>query len=253
MIKNLSLVEEAGKIVFPEFRGERVYMLPFTVANGLPEHLSHWQNTVDGMLDGVDVDPQQDIYLMIDQKYVSQHQMHRRPGIHVDGYWIPNLYAHGQPHGSHNTPTPPSPTYGGHNADFPRRSHHDPIIERPSSGHNADFPRRSHVDPIQSPNSITPKRRFSGNQEYLEWPAEALILASNIQASRAWNGFYDGEPLPGGDCDHIDVSNLEEIILKPDTVYRGNVTMLHQSLPMPFDGYRTLVRLNVPGWTPKLH
>lgn len=247
MIKNLSLVQEAGKVIFPEFRNERIYMLPFTVKHGLPQELSHWQKTVDAMLDGVDVDPQQDIYLMVDQKYVTQNEMHRRPGIHVDGYWIPSLNAHGGG-GSHNIPTPS----GTHNTGFPRESHHAPIIEKPSGAHSNGFPRNSHHDPIQSPNS-TPKKRLSGNQEYLDWAPEALILASNIQASRAWNGLYDGEPLVGGDCSHIDVSGLEEILLKPDTVYRGNVTMLHQSLPMPFSGYRTLVRLNVPGWTPKLH
>jgi hypothetical protein len=44
---------------------------------------------------------------------------------------------------------------------------------------------------------------------------------------------------------------MDEIILDSGRVYAGNVTMLHESIPVPFDCLRTLVRLNVPGWTPQ--
>lgn len=36
----------------------------------------------------------------------------------------------------------------------------------------------------------------------------------------------------------------------PVKAYAGNVSMLHESMPLPTDTLRTLVRINVPGWSP---
>ena len=55
----------------------------------------------------------------------------------------------------------------------------------------------------------------------------------------------------GGDYSHLDLGQLEEVILQPGRVYAGNVSMLHETLPVTQACTRTLVRLNVPGWTPK--
>lgn len=82
---------------------------------------------------------------------------------------------------------------------------------------------------------------------------EALILASDVSASRAMKGTFTGQVGEGGDCSHIDVSTLEEVLLLAGKVYAGNVTMLHESLPVSVDTQRTLVRLSVPGWSPELH
>lgn len=223
-MKNLSFVKEAGLVEFPEFQGERVYMLPFTRKSGLPSHLNRWSKTVSMLLEGVDVSTDQDIYLMIDQKEVRAGQMHRRGGVHIDGYWNPSLSAHT---GCHCTGR-----HGGH-----RISAHTGI-----HGTHMTVQREMNI------------KDSAGNMVvYDEWPSEALILASNVEACRAWNGLYDGVVGEGGDCSHVNLSEMEEIILKPHTSYHGNVTMLHESLPMPFDCQRTLVRLNVPGWTPSLN
>ncbi len=238
-VQNLSYVESGTPIIFPEFRGERVYMLPFYKKTGLPSHLKHWQKTIDMMLDDVDTDDV--VYLMIDQGIVKANEYHRRPGVHVDGYWIPSLQAHGTTSSSHYTPS------NSHRQ--PTRTHHTPIVD--NGGHNV--PSTHNTPIVDNGGHITPvrRKRMSSNEEYLDWPAEGLILASNVSASRAWNGIYQGEPNKGGDCSHINLSSLEEVILLPNISYRGNVTMLHESLPLSQDTKRTLVRLNVPGWNPK--
>src|SRR5512144_898315 len=96
----LSSVQQRGAVRFPEFIGERVYMREFNPRNGLPKDLARWQGTVDAMLDGVDAPGS--VFIMIDQGEVKAGQFHRRPGVHVDGYWIPAIHAHGEPRPHHN-------------------------------------------------------------------------------------------------------------------------------------------------------
>lgn len=80
---------------------------------------------------------------------------------------------------------------------------------------------------------------------------EALILASDVSASRALTGEFTGTPGDGGDFSHLDLSGLSPRVLEAGQVYAGNVTMLHESLPVQQDTPRTLVRLSVPGWEPR--
>lgn len=82
---------------------------------------------------------------------------------------------------------------------------------------------------------------------------EALILASDVSACRALVGEYTGEIGDGGDCSHMDLTALASVRLASGYAYAGNVTMLHESLPVSVNTRRTLVRLNVPGWTPSVH
>lgn len=77
---------------------------------------------------------------------------------------------------------------------------------------------------------------------------EALILASDVTASCAYVGEIDGDPVEGGDCSHLDLSTALRVPLIAGKAYAGNVTMVHESLPVPTDCKRTLVRLNVPGF-----
>ncbi len=104
-----SQVKQGGKVSFPEFTGERIYMRAFTKAGGLPSDLKRWQDTVDQMLDGVDaLGP---IYLMVDQAPVRTGLTQRRPGVHVDGYWDPGLQCHPQDQGGHaHVPSRHKPT-----------------------------------------------------------------------------------------------------------------------------------------------
>ena len=195
-MQHLSYVEQRGKVNFPEFTGERVYMKEFYKEKGLPSELSRWQNTVDSMLEGVETDGP--IYLMIDQGVVKGGTSQRRGGLHVDGYWNPRISAHGgtKHFGSWKTG-------GWVNCDFKDK--------------------------------------------------EALILASSLTAARGYQGIWEGSCGEGGDCSHINTSNLKEVVMHAGNIYAGNVAMLHESLPVAEDCIRTLVRLNVPGWSPEKH
>ena len=105
-----SIVQQRGAVTFPAHTGERVYMREFRKSTGLPAHLSRWQSTIDAMLDGVDTDGP--IYLMIDQGVVKATSSHRRPGLHIDGYWNPAISAHGG--GGRHSRTPSDEGRGGH-------------------------------------------------------------------------------------------------------------------------------------------
>lgn len=188
-----SIIQERGSVAFPKFTGERVYMCEFRKADGLPFDLARWQPTVDAMLDGIDTD--QPLYLMIDQGQIISGNSHRRPGVHIDGYWIPAIQAHG----------------GGRH------------VGQWDNGRwkNAGFVEK-----------------------------EGILLASSISAAKAYSGEFIGQPGEGGDCSHVDLKGLNAVQMQAGRVYAGNVTMLHESLPLESDAMRTLVRINVPGWHP---
>lgn len=207
-----SSLTKLGLCTFPAFMGAQVYMREFFQDKGLPDDLKDWQKTVDQMLAGIKTN--KPLYLMVDQSFVKAGAPHRRPGVHIDGYWIPAIGAHGGGHGG-NAP-------GGHGS---RR------------GHNA-YP------PGHKPGR---SRHLTSWEEsdYLE--PEALILASNYTACKAYTGEFDGKIKEGGDASEINMSNLTEHICEANRVYAGNVTMLHESLPVKEDVYRTLVRINAPG------
>lgn len=80
--------------------------------------------------------------------------------------------------------------------------------------------------------------------------AEGLILASDVAACRAFTGHWSGDIGEGGDCSGIDLAGLRPHLLEAQRAYAGNVGMLHESLPVKSDCCRTIVRLNVPDWTP---
>jgi len=205
-----SLLKEIGPVTFPENTGERVYMLPFTRREGLPAHLSRWQLTIDAMLQGVETDGP--IYLMIDQGIVKAGSPHRRGGAHIDGNWNPGVSAHGS--GGGHGPRPghgPSPGLPGH---------------KPGGLHGS----------------------LGGSWDSHNFAPEALILASDVTASCGYLGEIDGNPKEGGDCSHLDLSTAHRVPLLAGRSYAGNVTMVHESLPLLRDCQRTLVRLNVPGF-----
>lgn len=201
-----SVIREAGVVQFPAFNSERHYMVPFFQRFGLPEPLRHWQRTVNDMLSSVDTD--RPIYFMADQSKVVAGTPQRRPGVHVDGYWVPALKAHG----------------GGRHRTIP--SH------RGSPGH-----RGSHM--------------AAGWADVDFSEPEAIILASDVRACKAYVGEFGGIVGEGGDCSSQDLSGLSEVLLEPNRAYIGTVGTLHESLPVPTDCFRTLVRLNVPGY--RLH
>ena len=190
-----SKVKELNKVDFPEFIGERVYMQKFFKDEGLPSHLERWQKTVDQMLLNIDT-KDNPIFIMIDQGIIQPNTSHRRPGPHIDGYWVEELKAHG---GS-----------GGH---------------------------RMHLNnKWQVPNPW--------NHVNLTVP-ESIVLASDIMGCKGYLGDWDGVLGEGGDCSTIDLSGLAEMHLKADTAYQGNIGFIHESIPLPEQTQRTLVRLSI--------
>uniref|UniRef100_A0AB39CDE9 Uncharacterized protein n=1 Tax=Pseudomonas phage HRDY3 TaxID=3236930 RepID=A0AB39CDE9_9VIRU len=241
----ISIAREVGPVSFPAFLGERVYMHEFRMEQGLPENLRRWQETVDQMLVGVDTDGP--IYLMIDQKAVKANVTHRRPGLHVDGYWHPMIQAHGG--GGHGAQPAPSRHDGG--SHISKSAHGGGQPSRPYHGPSNPAPRHASIGGHQGHRSAYLKGRWdtptpSWYFDINDVP-ESIILATDICASRGLIGEFDGPISIGGDVTHLDLSHMQEIIMQPHRVYQGNVSFIHESLPVAFDCQRTLVRLNVPG------
>lgn len=186
-----SNIYNLGKIAdFPEFTGERLYMIPFITHSSLPDEYNRWQGTVDEML--TMVPSGLNAYLMVDQSTVFKGNSHRRPGIHVDMYWGANDHRH--------SPLPPN----------------------------------------------IPSHNKSGI-----FQNEALILTSNVLGcvgyEGVWSGIFNKE---NGDCSNIDVSHLTRINFEPNYIYTGHTLhMLHESIPVLQDCNRTVVRLNIQGWS----
>lgn len=209
-----SIMHQRGPVPFPAFAGERHYMIPFYQRDGLPGDLGHWQPTVDAMLDGIDTD--QPIYFMADQSVVQPGQAHRRPGVHIDGYWHPGVQAHGG-QGVHRG-------QGGNHGPRSTPGSHRGVRHGGSSASSG----WDHVD-LSDP--------------------EALILASDVAGARAYLGEYRGAIGEGGDCSHLPLDGLQSLDLAPHRAYVGTVGTLHESLPISAGGPRTVVRLNCPGVT----
>lgn len=237
MLRN-SYVEARASVSFPEFRGERHYMIPFFQQKGLSAELKHWQPTVDAMLEGVRTELP--IYLMVDQKFVAAGTAHRRPGIHVDGYWDDG---HGS--GTGHRPINLSDVMLAHGPE-PRPGHNSVI-----SCHVPNPP--GHKSIQMSGHTPTHWSNNNGWADAALDAPEAIILATDITSAIAYRGKWSGTIGDMGDCNHIDVSRMEHVIMQANTVFAGNAAMLHESTPVFHDCFRTVVRLNVPGYSPELH
>lgn len=237
-MKYISHIETRGMLAFPEFTGERVYMRGFLQRDGLPADLVRWRPVVDSMLDGIETD--QPIYIMIDEGFVKAGSAQRREGLHIDGYWNPGLQAHGNDSGG---------GHGGHRS-APRGHGH-----APPSGHKS-VPSGGHGWSPPSGHGSTPWRRHGSGAttwDHADFKAsEGLILASSVSAARGFVGEFVGPIGDGGDCSAIDLSGLQVMPMDAGVIYAGNVTALHESLPVDQDCFRQLVRLNVPGWSPEI-
>lgn len=234
-----SIVQKVGHVDFPSFMGDRIYMEPFRLETGLPESMKRWQQTVDQMLVGVDTDGP--IYFMVDQKFVPAQTLHRRGGLHIDGFWIPGTQIHGGGHitlGAHG---------GGGGSHNPRPSPGDHGLRRhgmASGRHSNQHPPGHRTGELKARGQHNSHRAVAYDYE---WPTEAIILASNIPACRALIGEWDGNIADDGDVSHLDLSHMQEIQFEANIAYAGNVTFVHQSIPVQQDCWRTVVRLNVPG------
>ena len=73
-----------------------------------------------------------------------------------------------------------------------------------------------------------------------------MLIVSSYEACKGWNGEFEGQPNQGGDCTHLDLSNMNSFNLKSHTLYWGNSTFIHESLPLEEDVERQLVRITLP-------
>jgi hypothetical protein len=220
-MNHFSYVRRGDYVGFPEWRGERHYMLPFTIQTRLPERVSRFQCTVDQMMKGVDVSARQECYLMVDEMEVATGLCHRRPGLHADGYWIPELKCHGGSPARHS-PVPYEPV--------------NPTPPKPKEPDPPPPPDPSYYDGRQKPKKAT----------------QGLLIASNHTAARAFIGHYERDFLGdwrGGECFDLSTQGMTEVTLLAGVAYHLDVFTLHESLPVQDEVRRTLVRINVPNWS----
>lgn len=224
-----SVIQQVGHVEFPVFTGERVHMVTFHREEGLPENLRRWDATVNQMLAKLDTDLP--ITIMIDQGHVDTGKLHRRGGLHIDGFWVPGTLLGGGRH--HQTTTPGFKTQNQ--------------IDWENS---PEYKRRQRIqERLDNLKIRKPKHNAGANfVDEFGWPIEAIVLASDVAACRALVGEWDGEIGDGGDVTHLDLSHMQEVMFEANTAYAGNVTFVHESLPVKFACDRTVVRLNVPGY-----
>lgn len=200
-----SLLREVAQISFPKHvEHNRVYQVAFH-KDAIPEVLKPWENTIQGMLKGIDCDGE--MYFMADKAAVQKGKTHRRGGLHIDGNWYRSVghddgnYCAGRHGGGHGAMQAGWGDGGG---------------------------------------------RWNDVWKFTDDATGGIILASDIAGCDALVGKYDGTILKGGDCSHIDTTGMKQVSLKENTAYIGNVTMLHESLPMQFDCVRTVCRITMP-------
>ena len=203
-----SQIRVGQEVSFPAWQGERHYMLPFTLNHGLPATLGRFQATVNQMMDGIEVAKDQDCYLMVDEQEIIPGNFHRRPGLHVDGYWHANIQCYGEC--THS----PGPSHK------PRPTH------RPRPNH-----------------SPTPRHTSSGNASEGLLLASNYSACRAVVGEYRRNFLEDWR---GGDCSDLNVQGMSAIMLQANRAYHMHVMTLHESLVITEPVKRTLIRINAP-------
>lgn len=85
-----SFAIDYGPIDFPHYMGVQVYMLPHVKGEQYPEGFGVWGDFIDTMTHMV---PHTGLpmYITIHQSLVKAGGHQRKPGPHVDGYWVPGI------------------------------------------------------------------------------------------------------------------------------------------------------------------
>lgn len=86
-----------------------------------------------------------------------------------------------------------------------------------------------------------------GHRHAQGYKKEAIILATDVLGVRVLKGKY-GADIDGVGAVTLKEGDLDLVYLEPNTVWYGNVTMLHESIPHSKAEPRTVVRINVPGY-----
>lgn len=68
----------------------------------------------------------------------------------------------------------------------------------------------------------------------------------------AWDQYFDGWPLPDGDCSNLrdQTENLMKVIMEPGIVYHFGPLTVHESTPVREDTRRQFVRVSMPSNAP---
>lgn len=238
MKKHTSKLDVGGPVQFPEWRGERHYMVPFTPRVGPLGEVERFAGSVRQMLAGMAYDPDRECYLMVDEQTVEPGAFHRRPGLHVDGYWHPSFSCHGGGGGGGHGYTPPHHSQRPTHLPTPTPTPREPYVPI----HPVPTWRIVPVPPAPPPAPPLPHPwKLAG---------EALVLASSYSSARALIGEYERDfaaDWNGGDCSAIHTSDLDAVQLASHTAYHLDVFTLHESLPVRERVRRTLIRINAPG------
>lgn len=75
---------------------------------------------------------------------------------------------------------------------------------------------------------------------------ETLLLASDVAGCVGYEGNFSRQIGEGGDVSHLNLTHMKKVMLEANRVYAGNVTFVHESIPLTRSTERTLVRINVP-------
>lgn len=225
----LSQAHDRGPVPLPAFAPERIYMLPFFLDAWLPDFARRWQPTVDAMTRGLDTPLP--VFLMVDAAHVPAGQAHRRPGVHVDGYWQPG-WDGVEPLDTWVARTQACMAPGGRGPGAGRHGGHR-IGMHSRHGAHPFFLGRHGGQPC------TPAEGAATH--------ETLVLATDVAACRVYEGAWDGMAGPGGDCSHLDLRALEPRLLEAGRARAGDTgALLHETVPLSQATARTVVRLNVP-------
>lgn len=76
--------------------------------------------------------------------------------------------------------------------------------------------------------------------------AGGTLIISDINGCRGWTGNYSGKPTQGGNCEHIDLSEMDTILMEPNYLYWMNSTAIHESIPIEGHRMRSLIRITLP-------
>lgn len=256
--------KEIGEVKFPEFKGDKIYMLEFDLSNPkLPEKYKRWESVIQEMIEKSPVKKGK-AYLTVDEENVIPGNSHRRGGVHIDGNFI-----YGFKDGkvveinTHNESTSWSgPVSWGTTIDEDeddededdKEKEYKPNWSRPvswsSNSRPADYSSSNSWSSTGTTSWATGLLVGGLNEEQhlRQYCSEkgGILIASNYEACDGWNGKFKNIPLGGGDCSHIDVSNLEKYRLKANKVYLGNSTFLHESVKINEPVKRQMVRITLP-------
>ena len=73
-----------------------------------------------------------------------------------------------------------------------------------------------------------------------------IIMATDVASCVAYTGDINGTPRDLGSCDHLDLSTLDQVLMKANRIYHGSVNMIHEPLVLKEKTARTLVRITLP-------